>query len=354
MTGLRLKGWLDELEQQALIDAPLREKLVAGVDSPWWLALLLGIAAWVSALFIIGSFMGPWLLFVEGSLGRSLAGAALLGFGIWLFSHPGVFVAQLALALSLAGQGLLVYVLGSSLDASSFPSLRSAALVCLPLSALLLWLPVSRLFRQVSAFFALASIAVLLESGPQLALLASGLALVAAWGWLQRPAWAAHPLAARLRPLLDAATFMALVLAAYGEREWLVRLLDSGVMTGNATALLTAARVVPVLLLLAIVAWLARHADLLQRSFALVAAALLGLLFYQAPGLLISCALGLAVCHAQARSWMLLVLVFAAFYLGHFYYSLHITLLHKSMLLVGSGVLLLVVRYGLIRYGRGK
>jgi len=68
----------------------------------------------------------------------------------------------------------------------------------------------------------------------------------------------------------------------------------------------------------------------------------------QAPGLLIATALWLAVFHACERFWSLLVGVGARLYLFDLYYSLHISLLHKSLLLVICGAALLVLRWYLL------
>ncbi|WP_022961948.1 DUF4401 domain-containing protein [Halopseudomonas pelagia] len=342
-----LQYLLAHIQQRTGLSEEQRTRLLAGVDSPWWLSVLLGLAAWVSSLFLMGSLLGPSALLLDGPVGIGLAGLLMLCAGLWLFGRMGVFFEQMGLAFALGGQGLLVYVLADAMGSSE--ALRSAAIVCLPLSAILLLGPGSMLYRRICGLLVLGSIAVLLESGPGLALYGLLLACVATVSWLRRLHWAGDGLALHLRALSDAATLMALLLAMYGHQG----VLDA--MTGHMSVLTVSPGVWllihagPGLLLLLTLAWLLRGQPVKARSAGLLAAGLLILLTYQAPGLLISLALGLCVYHAGSRSWCMVVPAFALFYLGEFYYSLHLSLLHKSLLLCASGFLLLVIRLGMRR-----
>ena len=62
MNKAEVQTLLDQIQRPAGLSQEQRERLSAGVDSPWWLSVLLGLAAWVSSLFLIGSLVGPSLL----------------------------------------------------------------------------------------------------------------------------------------------------------------------------------------------------------------------------------------------------------------------------------------------------
>src|SRR4051812_20978140 len=97
----------------ALITA-LRERGIIAVDAPppppdpghrlWFLSLLMGIAGWVAGLFVL-VFLGIFLD-LTGRTPMLTIGLALLGiaWALYLAGRGLVFVDQLALALSIAGQ----------------------------------------------------------------------------------------------------------------------------------------------------------------------------------------------------------------------------------------------------------
>jgi hypothetical protein len=94
-------------------DAPL---IAVESDRPWFLALLLGIAGWIAGVFVI--------VFLTLALGIQSAkdllppGIVLLGVAAALYfvARSKVFVDQLALALSIAGQLAIATYFGVTLD----------------------------------------------------------------------------------------------------------------------------------------------------------------------------------------------------------------------------------------------
>src|SRR5688572_11470616 len=74
------------------------------VDRPWFVALLQGVAGWLAGIFLL-TFIG--LMFKpESTASILMVGALLLGGG-WALYHAdrnAVFLDQLALAISIAGQ----------------------------------------------------------------------------------------------------------------------------------------------------------------------------------------------------------------------------------------------------------
>ncbi len=338
------RDWLNELLGQLGghldLEARQREQLLAGSQVPWWLSALLGLAAWISSLFFILAFLGPWLMLIEGTVGRGVAGVLLILAALWLFRRGQPFANQIGLALSLTGQGLLVFLLTERLNITQ-DNLRAPALFCMLLAGILLWLPSSFLHRHVCALLVLTGAAVLMGDGTALGFYGVVLAALACALWLCRQRWASHQQANRIRALADAATLMSLLLAAMPHQQLLTHMFDfqSDVARHWIKVVYPAGMGI---ILLSVVAWLIRDMKGLMRWSVLGITALVAMLAQPAPGLVLTIALGLALFHASNRSWLVLLPVFATFYLFVLYYSLHISLLEKSLLMILCGAILLV------------
>jgi hypothetical protein len=96
------------LEFVALLRArgviPEKAPPAEGVDRPWFVALLQGAAGWLAGIFLL-TFIG--LMFKPDSAGAIFGLGALLLVGAWALYHAdrdAVFLDQLALAISIAGQ----------------------------------------------------------------------------------------------------------------------------------------------------------------------------------------------------------------------------------------------------------
>ncbi|RHW22061.1 DUF4401 domain-containing protein [Pseudomonas jilinensis] len=346
------QAWLDNLlkamGRERLIDSAQHQGLLELEGSPWWLSLLLGAAAWLSALMIGGAFFMPVMLLADGPWGQMLVGVLMLGASVWLFRQSGLFSAQLALAFSLSGQLIVVIALVQGLDLPTY-RLSYPALISALLAAALFWMPATALHRMLCALLVLGNTAVLIGAGPALALYGLLLASAAVVGWLARAHWALAGLAQWLRPLLNAATLVALVLMLFGHQsvmEMLWQRLGAGTVHHWLPLFY---RLGAGLLLLGVGLWLLRNSGR-QRLLLLVPLLLLCLLLNQAPGLLVSAALGLAAWQAGSRLWSVVAPVFALGYLGELYYSLHLSLLDKSLVLVLSGMGLLVLRWLALRW----
>ncbi|GGC88453.1 DUF4401 domain-containing protein [Halopseudomonas salina] len=341
MSGKELAKLLDQMQAQLHLDASQRERLGAGSQTPWWLSGLLGLAAWVSSVLFILSFLGPWLALIEGTVGRAVAGVLLILAAVYLFRRRQPFTNQMGLALSLTGHGLLLFVVADRLG-SDPDTLRPVALLGLLIATGLLWLPSSFLHRHVCALLMLVSTGVLIGSGAALAIYGVALAALACVLWLCRQRWATHSQAQRIRALTDAATLLSLLLALMPHEQLFHHMVEFQMLeAGHWSDAIYPAGVGAVLL--GVVAWLGRRTAGLEYGLALAVSALVALLSHSAPGLVLSLALALALFHAGNRTWLLLMPAFASFYLFVLYYSLHISLLHKSLLMIACGVVLLAV-----------
>lgn len=120
-------------------------------DRPLAIGLLLGLSGWAAGIFVLFWVM---LLFRPESAGQgAVSGAFLLAaaWGLFMATRDGehVFVAQLALALSIAGQCLALYAMTK--DARGIAPIAGAALVLQTVLALAM---PNRLHRTLSTLFA--------------------------------------------------------------------------------------------------------------------------------------------------------------------------------------------------------
>ena len=120
-------------------------------DRPLAISLLLGVSGWVAGVFML-VFVAT--LFHPDSAGQAAVSGAILLAAAWgLFRVDGdgeqLFVAQLALALSIAGQCLMLYAMSE--HARGIAPIASAALLLQ--SVLALAMP-NRLHRTLSTLFA--------------------------------------------------------------------------------------------------------------------------------------------------------------------------------------------------------
>lgn len=340
---------LEGLQTAGIIGPDDAAELAADVPPPWWLAISQGIAAWIASLMVLSSFFVPLMAFGDGPLVRGLGGAVLTAAAIWLVRREEIFASQMGLALSLAGQALLVSAVAGDGDWSRDATLIAATGLLIAIGMLV---PKSALLhRSACALLALSYLAVLAGQGDWLVAYAVLLAAAAVALWLRRSDWAGWPIASLPKALAHAATVGALVAAwfvggdtAGGALGWLGR---SDMAPAPLQAMYPAGVGV---VLLATLAWLSRDAAALHRALWLAAATGFVLAAWRAPGLIVSAALLLAVFRACHRPWIAMVLLAAMLYLGRLYYDLDSTLLMKSMSLAATGLLLLGLRYVLRRW----
>ena len=282
---------------------------------PWYIGLLLGASGWLAGGFLL-VFVA--MLFHPDTAGAAaFSGAVLLAaaWGLFKADRDGAFTSQLALALSFAGQCLVLFAVVEHQHSMAFV----AGAAFLLQTAMLLLMP-NRLHHLMSAFFALIAWALMWRFGlfgePSFSNTNKHAASLPAalGGWLitwlpigallwlairQEPAWIARGWAPVLRPALTGlvvgvafATLISYPLESF--RWW-----------GNA---------------LARTDWLALW-PLLSAGAALAAGA-------------VAFALG-------SRALIGACIVAVLLHVSHFYYALGTSLLLKSLLMVVMGAALL-------------
>ena len=120
-------------------------------DRPLAISLLLGASGWVAGLFMLGFV--AMLFQPDNAAQAAVCGSVLLAAAWGLFKADGdgaqVFVAQLGLTLSIAGQCLMLYAMSE--HAKGIAPIASAALVLQTVLALVM---PNRLHRALSTLFA--------------------------------------------------------------------------------------------------------------------------------------------------------------------------------------------------------
>jgi hypothetical protein len=313
--------------------------------APWFVRLMLGIAGWIGALFLLG-FVGVAFVFVmKSSIASFIVGAGACALSVVIFraAPKSDFIAQFGLAVSLAGQALMVFGAAQWFERS----LTGIALYIALQQALLFVLVPNFVHRLWAAWTcALAAIYAMLGAGLY-AFTPAAATAVFVWAALSEFRLARHGemLRAAVHGLAITAVMAAVMhghllgglLFGHGPRAF--DLGQAGVWLGRIASL--------AVLVWAVLMLLRREGLALasgQGRVGLAAALILGLASFKAPGVGPATAI-LIVGYANAdRVLTGLGVVALLGYLSHYYYSLQATLLEKSALLAAAGAALLIAR----------
>lgn len=324
--------------------------------APWYVRTMLGIAGWVGAILLLGALFGGFALLTDSAVvaGMLGAGACLVAVIIYRATHHNDFAKQFAFAVSLAGQALLVYSILKGLnlfqDTEAFISrVRQVAMVLVVLQTILFLVVPNILHRTWSALIGVGAAVFLLN---QYGLYPFTLAITLAAGtmlWLQEFHWAKY--GEMLRALGYSLIIVSISHLLTQNHFW-----DDGRFwqnvfgiqsLGGAVGEWLASLCLGVILIALVFVLLKRGEIALGSSISiasLVLAVLVTLIGLQAPGITVGI---VVVLLGYSRGNTILTglgLVTLVVFISQFYYLLHLTLLQKSILLFGSGLVLLAVR----------
>ena len=311
------------------------------VDTPWYIRGLIGLGGWFAALFFIG-FLAVAEIITE-EVGAIIVGAIFCAVAVGLKwkLRASIFTGQLALAISLAGQILFIGGLGIKID-----NLLLTLLVVILFESLLIALYPDKLHRFLStliicgaAFWLVIDLEIEEASHLLVILLAGGTVFL----WMYQSRWATHPLLAPLyRPVgyaLPIALFGFLIFSFTDELEiewwWL-----------SAAGLLAVLLTLEYLILSQ--PDFKQHANIMP--WVLAGTTLLIIPALETPGILAALIVLLLGYHRGNRLLLGLAVAFLAGFLSGYYYTLNLTLLTKSFVLLGTGLILLGLRYAVGRY----
>ncbi|HEX9965638.1 MAG TPA: DUF4401 domain-containing protein [Allosphingosinicella sp.] len=326
------------LSAEQLVDGEMPEQ--DRTASPWFVRVMLGIAGWIGALFLL-LFVGAGFAFIMDDPEIALLVGAACCAGAWFLFRKfedNDLAEQFGLAVSLAGQVLIIIGLAQYLRPEDPPLYFAVAAT---LAALALAVPNS-LHRVLTSGGAAVALALGISQLELHGIAAPLLSLGLAWVWLEPRRWAlggriwrpvGHGLVLALLLVETFRLFGAWQLFGMGQEAptWFSLY---GPLLGRG---LTAAAVVGVALALT----RREGAEGAALSFTLGAAFVVALLSLAAPGLtsaLLVLLLGFA---AGNRILIALGILSLLGFVAHFYYSLHATLLEKSGILAVTGLCLL-------------
>lgn len=319
------------------------------IATPWYVRLMLGLAGWIGAWFFIG-FLGTILALVFRS------GLATLGIGalccagaavVFRTTHDGDVVPQFGLAVSLAGQILVVAglfnLLGEHLSATLYLLIAAFEIGLVAIVAHGIHRAWSTVAATVAMSLALNELGAYGAHG-----LASGLAAATFAGiWLNEPRWITR--GALWRPIgygvaialiwFDGFTLATQAISSFSDRvavpavlAWLGRAM-AGVVLVYAVSRLLAPSSLAV--------------SNRTRLAILAATGVVAVLTIGAPGVAVSLLILVVGFAGGHRTLSGLGVASLLGYLCWFYYSLHATLLTKSVVLMTTGMVLIVAWAGL-------
>jgi hypothetical protein len=310
--------------------------------SPWFVRVMLGIAGWIGALFLI-AFVGTGFAFImEDAAFAAVAGGACCAgaFALFRLAAGNDFGEQFGLAISLVGQVLIAVGLADILKMDDPAFYLVLATVEAGLAAAM---PnfLHRVLATAGAALALAlGLGQLSLHGLAAPLLCVGLA----WIWLRPGRWAAE---GRIWRPIGYGLVLALLLVEtfrlFGVEQGFAGSREASGWFALHGSLLGRGLTAAVLVWVAAVLTLREEAQGASRisPYTVGAALLFGLLSMKAPGL---ASAGLILVLGFAAGSRILVALGILGLLGfvtHFYYSLQVSLLEKSGILALTGLLLL-------------
>ncbi|MCB0095982.1 MAG: DUF4401 domain-containing protein [Caldilineaceae bacterium] len=345
-----VSGVLAQLVAEGLLDAHELATATTWMDqqrtespTPWYIKAFVGISAWLAAIFII-AFLGMVGLIDSG------VSMVLLGiiFGVaalalkWM-AMDSIFGGQLAFAVSLAGQGLLIA--GASMLTEN---MTATALVALGLEALLFVAYPDTMHRLISVVAMAAALVVLLleqELPDGIHMIIALFAVLAIYLWRNE---------VYLRSSRKLAAYWSA--AAYGTLLVLAGLCVLPLIGQPDTTKWWISTAALGLGLLYLGDQILRELEISRQSgpalWLLAGVGLLLIPTYQTPGIL-AALIGLLLAFWRSNNLQMgLSSAFLLFFIGVYYYNLDFTLLEKSYILLGTGAALLVIRLGLLRWGR--
>jgi hypothetical protein len=315
--------------------------------APWYVRLLLGVAGWIAALFLLG-FVAAGMAWLAESQAASIVGGLLVSAAAWVLFRKmpeSAFAQQFALAFSFAGQALFALGVFGLYDHSA-EGAGPWLWIAVQQAVLLAVMP-NTVHRLWSAFAASVTLYMALRAGGLGFLVPPLLLAAAAWGWLHEFRWPRF--AAALRPgayglviaLIGMELAGGLLRPAVGfdapdpERRLWGQMLNGAVLVG----------VVWVLLHRTGATWPGRTAVVVLAGTVLTV-----LVSLEAPGIATGvCILLLGFAHGNAVLTGLGGIALLL-YAGDYYYELDVTLLVKSQVLAATGAVLLGLRWVLLRW----
>ena len=342
MSALGLSEIFARLHAQGLVAQPEAPVLPPyDQESPWYVRLMAGFGAWLGGMFMLGTIMSLFTLALRSAGGMMALGIIMLGiaFALYRAARNSEALQQLGLAASMAGQFALAF---GVMDLFHWRSHEIAGFLCLLQIGLVVLMDgvlhryLSALFAAMAAYWFLAHLHALPLGGAVLAILVAGI-------WMKEAAWTAANRARLWRPVGHA---LALALLCWQAPLSLGSMLMWFFNRGSAE-LAVPGWVAPLayaICLAGVVGEVARSQAPRAWPRWVAAAFVVSAAAWLAPGLLTALLVLVLGVAAGNRALVGLAIVAAAWYLGAYYHQMQTTLLEKSAVMVGTGLVLIALR----------
>ncbi|MDM8566195.1 DUF4401 domain-containing protein [Candidatus Halobeggiatoa sp. HSG11] len=337
---MQLNTLIDELIAKKLLPSNTQATTVLQQEAnPWFITALIGISAWLSViLFLFFIFLTE---VIDGAGSAITVGVILLAVTIFLHClyKNRLFVSQLALALNLTGQILLI---GGVAVADK--NIIAAALLTWFLEIFLIFIYKDHILRFLAVLIATMAALVLLYEFRLyqgihilIVLLAAG----ASWYWLRESDHLTDKMMTWLYQPMGYGFVMALQLVL------LLSILSDMPDIPIITWWYSTIGLMIILIMLEI--YILDGYDISMsapQSYAIfISTVVTSLLLYQSPGIIASIIILVLGFQRGNRVLMGLAVIFLTIFIIAFYYYLDITLLMKSVTLITTGIALLVLRF---------
>ncbi len=329
-------------------------------STPWFVQLLSGVGAWIAALLFVVTFYlfggGNWLF--QSQTGSITTGIILLiiVFSISIGSdrlRRSIFIDQLMLAASLAGQFLLFSGLSFKDDYSAVFSGTVAAI----LSLCFIFFYKNSIHKFISTGVFILSVGVVLEElgFDPFAFSSFGFVMIAAmsaWMWLNESRFLVGKLQAIARPVQYALILSFLIGGGIVERfysDFFSYQFDVGNnLPEGMISILTYLQFVSAglfLVLAYVIITILRRLEIDWKSLAgiglLAFALVIAIIFNHSPSILAALIVLLIGIERGNRILVPLAIFALITFYSEYYYSMDMTLMKKSLILMGSGLVML-------------
>ena len=318
------------------------------VESPWYVRLLIGFSGWFAAIFMLG-FIGTAFQFVVDNQSAALVLGSLMVVIAYLFlikKSDSDFVSQFALAVSFAGQALIVY----GLDLIHFSSIGDGGnwLVLAAIQSALAWFMPSSIHRVWSSFAAIIALVFAFTAWRINFFQTTFIMALVAVIWLNEFKWVQYH--KKLKAIGYGVTMALLYKGGTGVYYFL--LLNSSRYMESSIQPWLGELLSGIVLLVVVLEILRRHSVVISgrvSSIAFAGVVILILASLKISGISLGVMIILLGFANGNKILTGLGITSLLYFISIYYYSLHLTLLDKSQLLAVFGVLLLMAS-GLLRY----
>ena len=339
-----------QLKQAGLVEGDVPAETVA--VTPWYIRTMLGIAGWIGAMFLFGFVGAAFSIVMKSAASGLLVGALLCAGATVLFrARPnGDFFNQFALAVSIAGQSLIGVGLGQLLPSQ-------IALIAIAFAALqvgLFLLIPNFLHRVLSTMGGIGALVVAFSDWGFYSYTQAIVFAAFGWAWLNEFRFAGR--GAEIRPLAYGLTLIVIVelvtqsSMGYWRAGWMGR--GQMAFIGGALGFWIGAALIGAITVWVVRKLLLRQGIAISRGpglAALAGAVIVGLISLKAPGVGVAVTM-LLLGYANANRVLTgLGMLSLLAYWSYYYYSLEMTLLEKSEVLVCAGVVLIAARLAMKR-----